>query len=238
MNDRIREYVDGLFTGVPMTKESIDFREEVLQNLYEKYNDLIAQGSSEADAYSATVSSVGDIQSVLRDLGASQPSRPAAATAVIPAADTQIKTNIETEAVTERQKTFAQDERKARIMTAIGVALCILCPVPVLLKPGAVGVVLMFILVAAGVALFILTPNPKQKYRNNVTMAEEFQQWKTEKQGVQSQVSGIHTIICTAAVALYFLLSFATGAWSVTWIIFLMAPCLCEIASAALRLKR
>lgn len=238
MNDKIREYVDGLFTGVPMTKESIDFREEVLQNLHEKYSDLIAQGNSEEDAYSATVSSVGDIQSVLRDMGAPQPSRPAAATAVLPTTDTQNTENAQTDAMTEREKAFAQDEKQARIMTAIGVALCILCPVPVLLKPGAVGVVLMFILVAAGVALFILMPNPKQKYRNNVTMAEEFQQWKTEKQGVKSQVSGIHTIICSAAVALYFLVSFATGAWSVTWIIFLMVPCLCEIASAALRLKR
>ena len=31
MNDRLREYVDGLFNGVPMTKETIEFREEVLQ---------------------------------------------------------------------------------------------------------------------------------------------------------------------------------------------------------------
>lgn len=226
MNDRLREYVDGLFNGVPMTKETIEFREEVLQNLNEKYADLISQGKSDEAAYNIAIAGVGDIQSILRDMGGEKPQETGAPPVQNEAQETP------------REAEFARDEKIDRIMTAIGVALCILCPVPCILWPGAVGAVLLFVLVAAGVAMFILAPNPKQKYKNNVTMAEEFRQWKTEKQGVKARISLIHAVIWAAAAGLYFLISFASGAWFITWVIFLIAPCLCGIASAVFELKR
>lgn len=225
MNDRLREYVDGLFNGVPMTKETIEFREEVLQNLNEKYADLISQGKSDEAAYNIAVAGVGDIQSILRDMDGEKAQAQNAAQAQEPPKSA-------------REQEFAKDEKTERIMTAIGVALCILCPVPCILWPGAVGAVLLFVLVAAGVAMFILAPNPKQKYKNNVTMAEEFRQWKTEKQGVKARISLIHAVIWAAAAGLYFLISFASGAWFITWVIFLIAPSLCGIASAVFELKR
>lgn len=226
MNDRLREYVDGLFNGVPMTKETIEFREEVLQNLNEKYADLISQGKSDEAAYNIAIAGVGDIQSILRDMGGEKPQETGAPPVQNEAQEAP------------REAEFARDEKIDRIMTAIGVALCILCPVPCILWPGAVGAVLLFVLVAAGVAMFILAPNPKQKYKNNVTMAEEFRQWKTEKQGVKARISLIHAVIWAAAAGLYFLISFASGAWFITWVIFLIAPCLCGIASAVFELKR
>lgn len=226
MNDRLREYVDGLFNGVPMTKETIEFREEVLQNLNEKYADLISQGKSDEAAYNIAIAGVGDIQSILRDMGGEKPQETGAPPVQNEAQEPP------------REAEFARDEKIDRIMTAIGVALCILCPVPCILWPGAVGAVLLFVLVAAGVAMFILAPNPKQKYKNNVTMAEEFRQWKTEKQGVKARISLIHAVIWAAAAGLYFLISFASGAWFITWVIFLIAPCLCGIASAVFELKR
>lgn len=120
MNDRLREYVDGLFNGVPMTKETIEFREEVLQNLNEKYADLISQGKSDEAAYNIAVAGVGDIQSILRDMGGEKAQAQNAAPAQEPPKSA-------------REQEFAKDEKTERIMTAIGVALCILCPVPCIL---------------------------------------------------------------------------------------------------------
>lgn len=68
MNDRLREYVNGIFNGVPMNKETIEFREELLQNLDEKYADLIKEGKSEQAAYNIAVAGIGDVQSLLNEI--------------------------------------------------------------------------------------------------------------------------------------------------------------------------
>ena len=61
MYDKLREYIESLFKDAPDTVKTVELKEEMLQNLYEKYNDLLAEGRSEQAAFNIAVAGVGDV---------------------------------------------------------------------------------------------------------------------------------------------------------------------------------
>ena len=69
MKSRLRMYVESLFDGAERTVEVVELREEILQNVIDKYDDLIRNGKSEEEAYSIAVSGIGDINELLRSMG-------------------------------------------------------------------------------------------------------------------------------------------------------------------------
>lgn len=69
MHSRLRIYVESLFDGVKRTREVVELREEILQNVIDKYEDLIREGKSEEDAYHTAISGIGDINDLLRSMG-------------------------------------------------------------------------------------------------------------------------------------------------------------------------
>ncbi len=68
MNNKIKNYVDVLFSDIPRTNKAIEMKEEVLSNLSDKFDDFIKQGMSETQAYSMAVSSMGDIDEMLENI--------------------------------------------------------------------------------------------------------------------------------------------------------------------------
>ena len=46
MQDNIRKHVEGLFAGTVPSKKSVELKEEMIQNLTEKYNDLLSEGKT------------------------------------------------------------------------------------------------------------------------------------------------------------------------------------------------
>lgn len=61
----IRMYVELLFEGRTMTRETIDLKEEIYGNLMARYEDLVAQGMSEAEALERTKASITSVDDVL-----------------------------------------------------------------------------------------------------------------------------------------------------------------------------
>ena len=47
MENKLRAYMDHLFQDVPNTKKAVEVKEEILQNIVDKYHDLVAEGKSE-----------------------------------------------------------------------------------------------------------------------------------------------------------------------------------------------
>lgn len=66
----IRMYVELLFEGRTMTRETIDLKEEIYGNLMARYEDLLAQGLSEAEALERTKASITSVDDVLEGEGA------------------------------------------------------------------------------------------------------------------------------------------------------------------------
>lgn len=46
MNEKLRAYVEELFKNAPKTKQTVEIKEEILQNTIDRYNDLIKEGRS------------------------------------------------------------------------------------------------------------------------------------------------------------------------------------------------
>ena len=42
MKDKLRNFIESLFEDAPKNKQTIELKEEMLQNLIDKYNDLVA----------------------------------------------------------------------------------------------------------------------------------------------------------------------------------------------------
>ena len=61
MNEKLRHYIDDLFANAPSTVRAVELKEEMYQNLMDKYNDLINEGKSEESAYNIAVASIGDV---------------------------------------------------------------------------------------------------------------------------------------------------------------------------------
>ena len=62
-------YVDRLFAGYDDTPEIKDFKEEVVSNLTERINNLMAKGLSEENAFEKAASELGDITAIADEVG-------------------------------------------------------------------------------------------------------------------------------------------------------------------------
>lgn len=72
MREKLKDYVNSLFRGAPDTQRNRELREEILQNTLDRFDDLVAQGCTEEEAYSQAVASIGDV----RQLWEAGPERP------------------------------------------------------------------------------------------------------------------------------------------------------------------
>lgn len=65
MNEKIDNYIDVLFSDIPRSKKAAELKEELRANMNERYDDYIAQGESETQAYSQTIANMGDVDEML-----------------------------------------------------------------------------------------------------------------------------------------------------------------------------
>ncbi len=68
MQDRLRTHVDSLFAQAPALPRIYEFKEELLANLAEKYQDLVSAGVEEQQAYDTVVAGIGDVDSLIQVL--------------------------------------------------------------------------------------------------------------------------------------------------------------------------
>lgn len=92
----IRMHVEHLFEGRTLTKETIELKEEIYGNLVARYEDYVAQGMTDDEAFRRTCEAVGSLDDVLggegekdeepQDAAADQSDVPADKTVVAPGA--------------------------------------------------------------------------------------------------------------------------------------------------------
>lgn len=189
--------------------DSDDIRMEILQNTLDRYDDLIAQGKSPEAAYRLAVAGIGDISELL-----SQP-EPS------PVYADPIRKAIHEEV----------EDIQSKKMRAVAIAMYILCAVPLFILSEfgyeTMGLCLTLALIAAATALIIMS-----KGKSDQKKEAEFQY-----DPVKQQRKHISSVIWSVGLVVYFLLSFLTGAWHLTWILFLVIKCIQGLAWAILDLK-
>lgn len=228
MSTRIREYMETLFQEAPGTRKAMELKEEMISNAEEKYQDLLKEGYREEDAFSIVIHSIGNVEELFEEL------------------------EREDGYSWYTEQEFAIQKKKA-VFTAIAVGLYIFAGAvffifALLDDPlgrylpfdlSLLGLVIAILICIAPTVMLVYASSlmPKsRKTRDNTT--EEYQERegsRDKKKEIRRALSGI---IWTMAVVLYFLISFTSGAWHVTWVIYLMAGCLESIISLIFGMKK
>ncbi len=205
MREQLISYVDLLFAGA---EDADDIKQEILQNTLDRYDDLIDQGKSPQAAYSLTISGIGDISEILE--------HGETASAPLPAAPAPAENN------------------NKKLMRAVAIGMYICCALPVIILgdvgSGLIGVVLMFLMIAAATVLLILSDDGKKAEKANCGC-------HSGKSAKTPEHKAVEKIIFTVGLCAYFLLSFGTGAWYITWLIFPIMAAIEQLINACIDLK-
>ena len=209
MREQLIQYVNLLFAGSPQAWE---MRQEILQNTLDRYDDLIAQGKAPEAAYRLAISGIGDINEVLGSAAISSSPAPAST----PAA----------------KKEEPKDKKLLRAI-AIGMYICCVIPLFVLgnVGNGVLGLCLMFVMIAAATVLIIMASSDDKNAEEKEAEDKEHDEPKTELGKAVESTWGFVTL------AIYLGVSFWTGAWYITWLIFPIMGAIKSIVKACLDLK-
>lgn len=206
MNSKIKNYVDVLFSDIPRSKKANDLKEEILSNMSERFDDYIQNGKTENQAYSEVISSLGDIDEMLAE--------------VMP-----------TDEFVQQANYYRK--RNARNI-AVGVSMYIL-GAAFLIGFASMGeyfgnedffailgflILLVISAIATGIIVYsnMSTPIEYKDYDNEAK--KEFKNLEPKQSRL---LSGILSVYWTGILAIYLLISFLTGRWEITWIIWILA---------------
>ena len=208
MREQLIQYVELLFAGAA---DCEDVKQEILQNTLDRYDDLIAEGKVPEAAYRLAITGIGDINEIL----GTQPQ-------TVPVFGTVAATEPE-----------SNDTPAKKLMRAIAVGLYILCPLPLFafseMGMNTLGLCGTLAIVAAATVLIIL--GAKKETRAEKEAEEESASPKSELG------KSISSLIWAIGLALYFILSFATNYWHITWVIFPILGALDKLVNTIIRNK-
>ena len=212
----MRNFIESLFEDAPKNKQTIELKEEMLQNLIDKYNDLVDSGKSSEAAYNIATASIGDIHELIRQIEKREENNPLF------------------------EQNYDKGRKRFALLLSISVMLYILCVVPViLLEDSVLGVVIMFVMAAIATGLILYNNMTKPKYlKKDSTVVEEFKEWKANSTEKNTLYQSITKVMWSCITILYFIVSFLTMAWHITWIIFLIGSAIQGIIRAIFELKK
>ena len=221
MEDKLRAYMDHLFRDVKPTKKSVELKEEILQNLVDKYQDLLGEGKSPEAAYNIAVASIGDMEDLLAGLKKEE-------LGVSPRDNEQIE----------------QGRKKSAILISVSVMLYIMSLLPPILLSDTsysdrLAPALMFLIIAIATGLIIYNYLSRPRYyKKDDSIVEEFKEWQEQTDSSRRARKAISSALWSVVVVVYILISFWTMSWHITWVIFLIGAAIEGIIKAIFELKR
>jgi len=70
--NKIKIHIEKLFENAPKTSEASELKEEITQNIIDKYNCFLKDGKNEDEAYYSAISTIGDINELIEQLDSQQ----------------------------------------------------------------------------------------------------------------------------------------------------------------------
>ena len=210
MREQLIQYVNLLFAGAA---DCEDIKQEILQNTLDRFDDLVAQGKSPEAAYRLAISGIGDINEILGN----------ASRGTISPAPAQ----------NEPDAPETEEDIKRKKIRAIAIAMYILCAVPLIILSefglDTLGLCLTLALVAYATYLMVITAKKdvdEDEVNENKPLTPQ-----------QELKKSIGNLIWAIGLAVYFIMSFATGAWYITWLLFPIIGCVEGLVKAIIDLK-
>lgn len=200
MREQLIQYVNLLFAGNDGVE---DIKQEILQNTLDRYDDLISRGRTPEEAYRQAITGIGDVNEIINGKADFAEENRPPVYAPVP----------------EFDSTAAA---VSRLMRALAIFLYIVSPVPLFLFSrlgwDEVGLCCLLIIVGIATALLLLFKSPKAQEQH-----QEYIEYtdRPRNSGSQRELKkSVGKLISTVGLVLYFIISFSTGAWFITWLIF------------------
>lgn len=221
MEDKLRAYMDHLFRDVKPTRKSVELKEEILQNLVDKYHDLLEEGKTQEAAFNIAVASIGDMDELLSGLQETHEGG-------LPVSNEQIE----------------RGRKKSALLISAAVMLYILSVLPPIMLSGSrlvnnVAPAMMFTMIAVATGLLIYNNMSKPRYhRVDDSIVEEFKEWQLQTDSSRRAMRAISSALWALIVVVYIIISFWTMAWHITWVIFLIGVAAEGIIKAIFEMRR
>ena len=183
-----------------------DIKQEILQNTLDRYDDLIAAGKVPEAAYRLAIAGIGDINEIL---------------------GTNVPSTVASHSTAEPDD---GDTPKKKLLRALAVGLYILCPLPLIVL-GDVGMDILGLcatLTIVAVATVLIMMGAKKEL-------PEKQKPEAQDSPRSELAKSIGGVIWAVGLAVYFLISFTTNHWHITWVIFPILGSLDSLVSAIIR---
>lgn len=223
MYEKMRNHIDMLFADAPKTRKALELKEELLANSEERYQDLTTSGICAEDAFKNVINSIGNVSELFQGLS---------------------------EYDTNDQRMYDERVRKNAIIKTISIGIYIFSvalfitfglineTVNTTIDLSMIGFILMILIdiIPTCMLVYITSMYPRYQKQED-TIVEDFKEWKYDSIKLSSVKGSILSILWTMTFVLYFVISFATYAWHVTWILFLVSLCLHTVINLLFRIK-
>lgn len=157
--ETIRNYLESMFRGIPLTDKILKAKSELLQMMEDKYTELIRSGKSENEAVGEVIQNFGNLDDLADDLGI-----------------TDILHKTKHSEVQRRKLSFEEvtayltAKRTAILFKSLGIFMCIICVVFPILTDAlnlneTLGVAFMFLSVGLGVVFMTLARSSMADWR-------------------------------------------------------------------------
>lgn len=218
MYEKLQVKIDELFENAPKNNRALELKEELMANLIDKYNDFIESGKEEDEAINLAVSSIGDVDELIRGLRQYD--------------------------VFDSEQ-LRRDREKSALLVASAIGLYIISFVIFVLSSavlnirGEIALCLMLLIdaLATGLIIYNIISCPKYIKEDN-TVVEEFKKWKSANDKNKNIIQSLKSISWALIVAIYFFISFKFHIWAYSWIIFFLGVAVDRIITLVFELRR
>lgn len=129
----------------------------------------------------------------------------------------------------EEKKENTENKKKSTILLAVAVMLYILCIVPIILIQNTFGVVLMFVIIAVATGIII--------YRSIFSSNNKSDDEEKDEKPENPILKAVKSCVWAVAVIIYFVISFLSSAWYITWLVFPITGAITDVIEACFDLK-
>ena len=210
MREELRIYIENLFTQLLKTGRIKELKDELLSNVTEKYNDLLAQGRSEQEAYNTAIASIGDVNALLKGLELSAQMEP------------------------QRRRSALFVSAGVGLYVIAGGVFFLFSMLPGL---RLLGLSLTILIAAIATATLVYNVMSRPKLRATGA-AEGSADWKRELAQKRQIYKAITSASWPLVVVIYFVISFFFGGWAYTWLIFLICAAFQNILKSLFGIRK
>lgn len=217
MNQNLKNHVDDLFQHAPKTRATYELKEEVLSNANDRYADLIKDQIPEAEALDIVIHSIGNVE------------------------DLFTQTEEQGATLNHLDDTL---RKKIALYKSVAIGMYIFAFIIMValddIYPhlNTLGFVLMLAIAAVATSILVYVGTAYPKYNRQAdTIVEEFKEWNHNQEKTKAIKSSLNMILWMVVLVLYFMISFLTYAWYITWVIFLIGACAQAILNLVFHLK-